>query len=78
MKQSTVNRAQDVKESLSGRPSAKQMEDLLSVSQFAAIARVTPQAVRKMIAKGRLRSAKVGEQHVIVRDELTRYLAVRR
>ena len=54
------------------------MDELLSVSQFAAIARVTPQAVRKMIAKGRLRSAKVGQQHVIVRDELARYLAERR
>ena len=55
-----------------------QMDELLSVSQFAAMARITPQAVRKMIAKGRLRAAKVGQQHVIVRDELARYLAERR
>ena len=61
-----------------GRVSAGQMDELLSVSQFAAMARVTPQAVRKMIAKGRLRAAKIGQQHVIVRDELTRYLTQRR
>ncbi len=54
------------------------MDELLSVSQFAAMAKVTPQAVRKMIAEGRLRAAKVGQQHVIVRDELARYLAERR
>ena len=54
------------------------MENLLSVSQFASLARVTPQAVRKMIAEGRLRAAKVGQQHVIVREELSRYLSERR
>ena len=59
-------------------PSAARMDELLSVSQFAAIAKVTPQAVRKMIAKGRLRAAKVGQQHVIVREELSRYLSERR
>ena len=59
-------------------PSAARMDELLSVSQFAAIAKITPQAVRKMIAKGRLRAAKVGQQHVIVRDELARYLSERR
>ena len=57
---------------------ATRMDELLSVSQFAAIANITPQAVRKMIAKGRLRAAKVGQQHVIVRDELARYLGQRR
>ena len=60
------------------RPShAARMDELLSVSQFASIAKITPQAVRKMIAEGRLRAAKVGQQHVIVRDELTRYLTQR-
>ena len=53
------------------------MDELLSVSQFASIAKITPQAVRKMIAEGRLRAAKVGQQHVIVRDELARYLTHR-
>lgn len=52
-------------------------EDLLSVSQFADEARITAQAVRKMIAEERLRAKKVGEQHVISRDELNRYLAER-
>ena len=58
-------------------PSTARMDELLSVSQFASIAKITPQAVRKMIAEGRLRAAKVGQQHVIVRDELTRYLTQR-
>ena len=49
--------------------------DLLSVSQFADEARITPQAVRKMIAEERLRAKKVGEQHVISRAELNRYLS---
>ena len=57
---------------------ATRMDELLSVSQFAAMAKVTPQAVRKMIAEGRLRAAKVGQQHVIVREELSRYLSERR
>ncbi len=78
MEQSPANRAHAIRKAPSGCISASQMDELLSVSQFAAIARVTPQAVRKMIAKGRLRSAKVGQQHVIVRDELARYLAERR
>ena len=67
-----------IRNTSSGRMSAHQMDDLLSVSQFASIAKITPQAVRKMIAEGRLRAAKVGQQHVIVRDELTRYLTQRR
>ena len=58
-------------------PNVTRMDELLSVSQFASIAKITPQAVRKMIAEGRLRAAKVGQQHVIVRDELTRYLTQR-
>ncbi len=48
--------------------------DDLTVSMFAARASVTPQAVRKMIAEGRLRARKVGEQYVINNDELARYL----
>ena len=67
-----------IRNTSSGRMSAHQMDDLLSVSQFATLARVTPQAVRKMIAQGRLRAAKVGQQHVIVREELARYLGQRR
>ncbi len=48
---------------------------VLSVSQFADAAGVTPQAVRKMISEGRLKAAKVGEQHVIAKAELNEYLA---
>lgn len=46
----------------------------LSVSQFAKEARITPQAVRKMIGERRLSAKKVGEQYIIDRDELKRYL----
>ena len=59
------------------RISTRTEADLLSVSQFADEARITPQAVRKMIAEDRLRAQKVGEQHVISRDELNRYLSER-
>ena len=45
----------------------------LSVSQFAKEARVTPQAVRKMISERRLNAKKVGEQYIIDREELKRY-----
>ncbi len=57
--------------------SFEEREHLLSVTQFADEARITQQAVRKMIAEGRLCAKKVGEQHVISRDELNRYLAER-
>ena len=73
MNQSAANRTHNIK-----APSAARMDELLSVSQFASIARITPQAVRKMIAEGRLHAAKVGQQHVIVREELSRYLSERR
>lgn len=56
---------------------AEEQTELLSVSQFADEAQITPQAVRKMIAEGRLRASKIGEQHAISRDELDRYLAER-
>jgi len=52
-------------------------ESWLSVTMFAKEAGVTPQAVRKMISEGRLTSRKVGEQHVILIEELNRYLAER-
>lgn len=57
--------------------SFEERERLLSVTQFSDEARITQQAVRKMIAEGRLRAQKIGEQHVISRDELNRYLAER-
>ncbi len=78
MEPPATNRTHDTRKTAFGRPSATQMDELLSVSQFAAIARITPQAVRKMIARGRLQAGRVGQQHVIVRDELARYLAKRR
>ncbi len=46
----------------------------ISVSEFAHEAGVTPQAVRKMIAEGRLHAKMLGNQYVIERDELYRYL----
>ena len=51
--------------------------DLLSVTEFADEARITRQAVLKMIAENRLQANKIGEQHVISQDELDRYLADR-
>jgi len=57
--------------------SFQELERLLSVTQFSEEADITQQAVRKMIAEGRLRAQKIGEQYVISRDELNRYLAER-
>jgi len=51
--------------------------DLLSVTQFADDAGISGQRVRKMIADGRINAHKVGEQHVISRDELNQYLVDR-
>ncbi len=53
---------------------AKAAENVLSVSQFAKEARITTQAVRKMIAEGRLHARKLGKQHTIPIEELHRYL----
>lgn len=52
-------------------------KELLSVTEFASEADVSAQAVRKMIAEDRLHAEKVGEQYVITRNELNRYLADR-
>ena len=49
----------------------------LSVSQFAEEAKITPQAVRKMINEQRLTASKLGEQYVIPREELNRYLHIK-
>lgn len=46
----------------------------ISVTQFAREAHITPQAVRKMIVERRLSAKKVGEQYIIERQELKRYL----
>ena len=51
--------------------------ELLSVTQFADEADITTQAVRKMIAEGRLEAHKIGEQHVIYREKLNEYLSNR-
>lgn len=53
----------------------KQLEELLSVTQFSDEAGVSPQAVRKMISEDRIHAQKLGEQYVISREELNRYLA---
>jgi hypothetical protein len=54
--------------------SEESLEPVLSVTQFALEAGVTPQAVRKMIAEGRLKASKIGNQHSIPVGELVRYL----
>lgn len=51
--------------------------EMLSVTQFADQAGVTPQGVRKMISEGRLNAVKIGEQHIILKSELERYLGER-
>lgn len=53
---------------------SKDERNSLSVSQFAREAQITPQAVRKMISERRLEAVKLGEQYVIRREELVRYL----
>ncbi len=46
----------------------------ISVTEFANEARISRQAVVKMISGGRLKAQKVGEQYTINSDELVRYL----
>jgi len=46
----------------------------MSVTEFANEARISRQAVVKMISVGRLKAQKVGEQYIINSEELTRYL----
>ena len=47
---------------------------VISVSEFADQAGITSQAVRKMIAEGRLHAKKIGKQHTVPLGELNRYL----
>lgn len=49
-------------------------KDTLTVTEFAEEARVTTQAVRKMISEERLKAAKMGNQYLIQKEELFRYL----
>ena len=49
-------------------------KDTLTVTEFAEEARVTTQAVRKMISEERLEAAKMGNQYLIQKEELFRYL----
>ena len=48
----------------------------MSVTEFAREARISRQAVVKMITGGRLKAQKVGEQYIISPEELARYLQV--
>ncbi len=48
----------------------------LTVTEFAEEARITPQAVRKMISEERLEAAKMGHQYLIQKEELFRYLQI--
>jgi len=57
--------------------STDELPEALSVSQFAEEACVTPQAVRKMISETRLQAKKLGEQYIILRNELNRYLEIK-
>ena len=59
------------------RISREEVSDLLSVTQFADEADISTQAVRKMIAEGRLEAQKIGEQYVIHREKLSEYLTSR-
>lgn len=52
-------------------------EHFVSASQFAKEAGITPQAVRKMISERRLKAFKIGQQHVINKEDLLRYLRER-
>lgn len=49
----------------------------ISVTEFAHEARITRQAVVKMISSGRLKAQRVGEQYIIDSEELVRYLGVK-
>lgn len=49
----------------------------MSVTEFAKEARISRQAVVKMITGGRLKAQKVGEQYIIDPEELARYLQVK-
>lgn len=51
--------------------------EYLSVTQFANLCTITPQAVRKMISGMRLEAVKMGEQYMIPYSELNRYLSLR-
>jgi excisionase family DNA binding protein len=46
----------------------------ISVSEFADEADITPQAVRKMIAEGRLQAKRLGNQYVLSKKDLYKYL----
>lgn len=49
----------------------------MSVTEFAREAKVSRQAVVKMITGGRLKAQKIGEQYIIGSEELSRYLQVK-
>lgn len=49
----------------------------ISVTEFSDKARITRQAVVKMINENRVRFGKIGEQYAIPKSELERYLQER-
>jgi excisionase family DNA binding protein len=59
------------------RNTTEGLPSFLTVTQFAREARITPQAVRKMIIERRVNAKKMGEQYIISREELSHYLKVR-
>ncbi len=46
----------------------------MSVTEFASEAKISRQAVVKMISSGKVRAQKIGEQYIINSEELVRYL----
>jgi len=46
----------------------------MSVTEFANEARISRQAVVKMISSGKVRAQMIGEQYIINAEELVRYL----
>ena len=53
------------------------IKDYLTVPEFARLAGVTDQAVRKAIAEKRIKAEKVGRQWLIKKRELKTYLVER-
>lgn len=59
------------------RPEPAASSDWLSTREAADLLRVTPRAVRKSIALGKLPSQRVGNRHRISREDLEHYRATR-
>lgn len=56
------------------RVNKNELQREISVTEFANEAKISRQAVVKMISGGKLQAQKVGEQYIIDSEELVRYL----